>query len=773
MNTIPINVGTAIGYLDLDTSGFQRGFQSALKDLKDFNSTSEGINAKLKSLSSAFKSAGSSLTTGVTLPIAGAGTAIVSIATQFESAMSNVQAISGATGEEFEALEQKAIDLGGSTAFSAQEVADAMTEMAKAGWDTQQILDGMSGVLDAAAASGESLATVSTIVADAITGFGLEASDSTKVADLLTQAANSGTIGIYDLGESFKYIAPVANAMGLSIEDVTTAVSAMSMAGIKGSQAGTGLRTMLTNLAKPTDTVAWYMDQLKISLTDTSGNIKPLNQLLAEMRVGFEELTEAEQAEYAAGLAGKEGMSALLSIMTMAQSEYDALSESMYNSAGVADETARVMQDNLGNKIEQLGGALESLAIKLGNLLIPKIQELVVWLTGVVEWFTSLDESTQSTILTIAAVAAAVGPVLLVLGNLITTVSTVISIVSKLKAGFIALNAIMAANPISAVILLISGLATAIALLYSRNEEFRNSVNRIWKSIKETIGTVVEQITGFFTVTIPEAVGEAIAWLKTLPEEALEMGKDLIEGLIEGIKEKAEALWDTITGIGEDVIGGFKSIFDIHSPSRVAAGIGQMLMQGLANGIQTSSGDVMTAATQTANTVVNQLSSILSPLKNLSGFSGLTEASETNSNSVTILNTAYTALIALCSKLSTVYSEVAAQIRSVTLCLNEQKVVYDTVTESILSQIEALQKLRAIQGQLAASASVSDANVLMSSSANKTQVLSESNKSDTENKQQRGSVGNTYIFNSPKAVIPTVAAKLLKQTAQQMAMGIK
>ena len=773
MSTIPINVGTAIGYLDLDTSGFQRGFQSALKDLKEFNNTSEGINAKLKSLSSAFKSAGSSLTTGVTLPIAGAGTAIVSIATQFESAMSNVQAISGATGEEFEALEQKAIDLGGSTAFSAQEVADAMTEMAKAGWDTQQILDGMSGVLDAAAASGESLATVSTIVADAITGFGLEASDSTKVADLLTQAANSGTIGIYDLGESFKYIAPVANAMGLSIEDVTTAVSAMSMAGIKGSQAGTGLRTMLTNLAKPTDTIAGYMDQLNISLTDASGNIKPLNQLLAEMRVGFEGLTEAEQAEYAAGLAGKEGMSALLSIMTMTQSEYDALSESMYNSAGVADETARVMQDNLGNKIEQLGGALESLAIKLGNLLIPKIQELVVWLTGVVEWFTSLDESTQSTILTIAAVAAAVGPVLLVLGNLITTVSTVISIVSKLKAGFIALNAIMAANPISAVILLISGLTTAIALLYSRNEEFRNSVNRIWKSIKETIGTVVEQITGFFTVTIPEAVGEAIAWLKTLPEEALEMGKDLIEGLINGIKEKAEALWDTVTGIGEAVIEGFKSIFDIHSPSRVAAGIGQMLMQGLADGIQTSSGDVMTAATQTADTVVNQLSSILSPLKNLSGFSGLTEASETNSNSVIVLNTTYTALIALCSKLSTVYSEVAAQIRSVTLYLNEQKAVYDTVTESILSQIEALQKLRAIQDQLAASASVSDANVLMSSSANKAQVLSESNKSDAENRQQSGSVGNTYIFNSPKAVIPTVAAKLLKQTAQQIAMGIK
>ena len=156
----------------------------------------------------------------VSAAVTGIGVAGLKVATDFEKAMSSVKAITGATGEEFELLREKAIELGATTSFSFGEVAEAMTEMGKAGWTTQQILDGMASVLDATAASGESLGSVATIVADSITGFGLAASDSSRVADLLTQAANSGTIGITDLGESYKYIAPLAQSMGLSIEDV-------------------------------------------------------------------------------------------------------------------------------------------------------------------------------------------------------------------------------------------------------------------------------------------------------------------------------------------------------------------------------------------------------------------------------------------------------------------------------------------------------------------------------------------------------------------------
>ena len=241
-----VDVGSAVGYLDLDISGFLAGLKSAQSEAdKQSKNIATTIGNNISGVGKSLSSVGTTLTKNVTVPLTAVGVAGLKVATDFEKGMSEVKAISGATGKDFDALRNKAIDLGADTAFSAGEVAAAMTEMAKAGWNSQQIIDGMSGVLSAAAASGEELATVSTIVADAITGFGMEAKDSTRIADLLTQAANSGTIGISDLGESFKYIAPVAGAMGLSVEDVTTALSAMSMAGIKGSQAGTSLRTCL------------------------------------------------------------------------------------------------------------------------------------------------------------------------------------------------------------------------------------------------------------------------------------------------------------------------------------------------------------------------------------------------------------------------------------------------------------------------------------------------------------------------------------------------
>lgn len=439
--------------------------------------------------------------------IAAAGTAAVKMTADFDKSMSQVKAISGATGDDFTALREKAIDLGASTAFSSTEVANAMTEMAKAGWNTQQILDGMAGVLDAAAASGEALGTVATITADAITGFGLAAADSTRVADLLTQAANAGTIDVADLGESFKYVAPVAGSLGYSIEDVTTALAAMSTAGIKGSQAGTSLRTLFTNMAKPTESMIGAMQDLNVSLDDGHGNMLSMKQVIDDLRSGFgnlmisneeynetlaqmdtdlarghitqkeyidqlEDMTnktfgaeEAEKARAAATLAGKEGLSGLLSIVNLTQDEYDALSKSMYESAGIADKTARVMQDNLSNEIEQLGGAVESLAISFGDILVPKIREIVKQLQNAVDWFNNLGTSQKVLVTKIAFVVAALGPLLIIVGKisvgigaLIKTFSTLGTIVGALSAaGGPLLLAIAAITALSIIIITITG----------------------------------------------------------------------------------------------------------------------------------------------------------------------------------------------------------------------------------------------------------------------------------------------------------------------------
>lgn len=453
----------------------------------------------------------------VSAAVAGIGVAGLKVASDFEKAMSGVRAVTGATGEDFEKLRKTAIDLGASTSFSSGEVAEAMTEMAKAGWSTTQIIDGMGGVLDATAASGENLGSVATIVADAITGFGLTAKDSAAVADLMTQAANSGTIGISDLGESYKYIAPMAQSMGLSIQDVTTALSAMSMAGIKGSQAGTSLRTVLANMAKPSNTVAAAMDELGISITNSDGSFKSLDDIVKTMRTSFSGLTDDQKAYYATALAGKEGMSGLLSLLNLSQSEYDKLSASMNNCSGIAEQTASVMQDNLQSKIEQMGGALESLAIKLADYVIPFITDLVEKLTSAIDAFTNLNPGIQKAILVIGGIIAVAGPLLIIVGKVISAVGTIMTIVPKVagvinvvKGAFAALNATMLANSIVLIIAAITALVAAFIYLWNTNEDFRQFWIDLWNNIKEIAVAVWETLKEFFA-----AVWQAIVAIAT------------------------------------------------------------------------------------------------------------------------------------------------------------------------------------------------------------------------------------------------------------------
>ena len=438
----------------------------------------------------------------VTTAITGVGVAGIKVASDFEKAMSGVQAITGATGEDFERLREVAINLGATTAFSSGEVAEAMTEMAKAGWSTTQIIEGMAGVLDATAASGEKLGTVATIVADAITGFGLYAKDSARVADLMTQAANSGTIGVSDLGESYKYVAPLAQSMGLSIEDVTTALSAMSMAGIKGSQAGTSLRTVLANMAKPSSTVADAMDELGISITNGGGSFQSLEQIITTMRTKFSGLTDDQKAYYATALAGKEGMSGLISLLNLTQEEYDTLTASMNNCSGVAGETAAVMQDNLQSKVEQLGGSLESLAIKLSEYVIPYLTGLVEKITAAIDAFTNLSPGVQKAILVVGGVVAVLGPLLIVIGKVISAVGTIMTIIPKLagllnvvKTAFALLNTTMLANPIMLIIAAIAALVAAFIYLWNNCEGFRQFWIALWEKIKEATSKAFSAIS--------------------------------------------------------------------------------------------------------------------------------------------------------------------------------------------------------------------------------------------------------------------------------------
>ncbi len=495
------DVGSAIGYLDLDISGFLSGLRSAQSEA---DATSKNIATKIgnnmqsagKKMTAAGKkmtATGTSLTKGVTVPVFALGGAIVKTSADFESSMSKVAAISGATGEDFDALSAKAREMGSKTKFSASESAEAFQYMAMAGWDVDSMLGGISGVMNLAAASGEELGTVSDIVTDAMTAFGLsakgtstvlkdglnvEVDNTTRFVDALAAASNSSNTNVAMLGESFKYVAPVAGALGYSVEDVAVALGLMANQGIKSSQSGTALRTMLTNMANPTDTMASAMNALGVSLENDDGSMKSLMEVMTDLRKGFgggkmdadefkKSITEmdtafqngemsqedyeaaindlcvamygaegAQKAQIAAQLAGKTGMAGLLAIVNSTDEDFQSLTESIYNASGTSQEMADIMQDNVSGQLTILKSMLEELALQFGEVLLPVMRKFVEWLQGIVTKLQELSPEQREQIVKWAAIAAAVGPVLIVLGKLVTSVGGIISTFGKIPGAF-------------------------------------------------------------------------------------------------------------------------------------------------------------------------------------------------------------------------------------------------------------------------------------------------------------------------------------------------
>lgn len=481
-----VNIGSAVAYLELDTSKFSKGFKTAYNDLKVFSDKSATAGNKLRGLSSTFDSVGKSLTKTVTVPLVGIGTAAVKTAAQFDSHMSEVKAISGATGEQFTQLRNKAIEMGAKTKYSASESAQAFKYMAMAGWDTKDMLNGISGVMNLAAASGEDLASVSDIVTDAMTAFGLSADGTTKVikngltvevsnathfADVLAQASRKSNTNVAMLGETFKYVAPVAGALGYSVEDTAVAIGLMANSGIKASQAGTTLRTLLTNLAKPTDTMQSAMDYLGISLETTDGKMKSFSEVMQDLRKSFgqckmpmdtfkkklaeiekqhesgeitekkynaavEDLTKkaygaegALKANLAASLAGAQGMSGLLAIVNATDEDFQNLTDSINNCDGVSQDMADTMNDNLNGAVTLLKSAIESALISIGDRFTPVIRKLAENITGLVEKFNGLSDEQKDQIVKWGLIVAAIGPSLVVF-------SSVTKILANVADGF-------------------------------------------------------------------------------------------------------------------------------------------------------------------------------------------------------------------------------------------------------------------------------------------------------------------------------------------------
>lgn len=602
-------MGTAIAYLELDTSKFSKGFVSAYNDLKVFGDKSATAEQKLNGLSSAFKTTGGLLSRNVTLPIVGVGAAAVKTATDFEAGMSEVKAISGATGSEFDALREKAIEMGAKTKFSASDSADAFKYMAMAGWDASAMMDGIAGVMDLAAASGEDLATTSDIVTDALTAFGLQASDSAHFADVLAQASSKSNTNVGLMGETFKYVAPVAGALGYSVEDTAVAIGLMANSGIKGSQAGTALRSTITRLAKPVGQAKDAVEELGISVTNADGTMKPLSQTMVELREKFAGLTEEQKAQYAAMLAGQEGMSGLLAIVNASDEDFQKLTDEINNANGAAQDMADIMMDNTAGAIEQLKGALESAGILIGEKLTPYIRQLAEWITGLVEKFNSLSDEQQDNIVKWGLILAAIGPTLLILSKVISVVSIATKAFGLFRTAIIGLTtafkllrvgnlAVMTAMggipkaiagivtaiggitaPIMAIVAVVAVLIGAFVTLWKTNEDFRNKMTEIWNSIKTSIDNffdgVVERINalGFDFENITEVIKTVWFALCDVLAPAFEGVFNTIAIVLDGVFNQILSVMDIFIGLftgnweqlGEGVKGVISGIVELFA----------------------------------------------------------------------------------------------------------------------------------------------------------------------------------------------------------------
>ncbi|HGH5576637.1 TPA: phage tail tape measure protein [Staphylococcus pseudintermedius] len=425
---------------------YERELQEATNEVKRMETQQRALNTsmgklgaklsswgpKLQEIGRNMQSIGRSMSLYVTAPVVAGFGAAVKKSIDFDDSMRKVKATSGATSGEFQQLRDKALEMGAKTKFSASQSAEALNYMALAGWDTKEMMTGIDGVMQLAAASGEDLGSVSDIVTDSLTAFGLKAKDSGHFADVLAQASSKANTDVRGLGEAFKYAAPVAGALGYTVEDTSIAIGLMSNAGIKGEKAGTALRTMFSNLAKPTKAMKNQMDELGISITDSQGNMLPMRDVMDQLRGKFKGLSKDQQASAAATIFGKEAMSGALAVINASDEDYKKLTKSIDNSAGASKRMADEMEGGIGGSIRRMKSAIESLAISIGDVLAPYIKRLAEWVANAATKLNEMPKGTQKVVVGLGLVAAAIGPLLVTLGVMVSTIGASFKVLGPL-----------------------------------------------------------------------------------------------------------------------------------------------------------------------------------------------------------------------------------------------------------------------------------------------------------------------------------------------------
>ncbi|HCY4522825.1 TPA: phage tail tape measure protein [Staphylococcus aureus] len=564
---------------------YERELNQATQELKDMQREQKALNTamgklgtnfnnfgpKLQEIGNSMKNVGRNMTMYVTAPVVAGFAVAAKKGIEFDDSMRKVKATSGATGEEFEALKKKAREMGATTKFSASDSAEALNYMALAGWDSKQMMEGLSGVMDLAAASGEELGAVSDIVTDGLTAFGLKAKDSGHFSDVLAQTSSKANTDVRGLGEAFKYVAPVAGALGYTIEDTSIAIGLMSNAGIKGEKAGTALRTMFTNLSSPTRAMGNEMERLGISITDSNGKMIPMRKLLDQLREKFKHLSKDQQASSAATIFGKEAMSGALAIINASDEDYQKLTRSIDSSTGASKRMADTMESGLGGKLRTLRSQLEELALTIYDRIEPALKIIVSAFSKVVTWVTKLPTSIQLAVVGFGLFAAVLGPLVFMFGLFISVMGNAMTVLGPLlinvnKAGgifaflrtkiasLVKLFPILGMSissltlPITLIVGALVGIGIAFYQAYKRSETFRNIVNQAISGVANAFKAAKLALQGFFDLFKGDSKG-AVTLEKIFPPET-----------VAGIQNVVNTIRTTFFKVVDEIVGFAKEI---------------------------------------------------------------------------------------------------------------------------------------------------------------------------------------------------------------------
>lgn len=537
----------------------------ASQALQDFSNKTKKLGEKLNTI-------GSTLTTKVTMPIVALGTAAIVAGNNFEAQMSRVQAIAGATGDELSSLTDLAIELGAKTSFSALEAAQGMEMLASAGFNTNEIIAAMPGLLDLAASSGAELATASEIAANTIRQFGLEVQDTTHIADVLAEAAARTNAQVEDMGEALKYAGPTAKDAGISFEQTAAAIGIMSDAGVKGSQAGTSLRGALSRIAKPTKAMRDEMKKLGISFYDAQGNTKSLDTIIGDLEKSFEGLTQEERNHAIVTLFGQNALSGMSALISRGSDSLRDMTKSFENCDGAAQAMAETMLNNTSGAIEQLRGSLETAGIAIQQQLAPYIIALANKITELVNKFVNLDDRSKKIIIAIAGIAAVVGPIILIIAKFITAISVIsgalaavtggIAAVTAGLSGFAAVAAVIA-TPIGAIVTAIAAVVAILAALKASGvdlglvfqtiatalvtffqEQLLPIIDQLIILVKNVFNTILNVITQIQEVAQP-LIEEFLTWLTEFYNNTLKGIIDNLFALVANLIEILNLIWVT------------------------------------------------------------------------------------------------------------------------------------------------------------------------------------------------------------------------------------